>query len=57
MGPVYRGVVRRHVLMTPLKLLDSEDAAKNPFLNWPAWPVVSCTTSLKMILSYLQTMS
>lgn len=29
------GVVRRHVLMTPLKLLDSEDAAKNPFLNWP----------------------
>jgi hypothetical protein len=29
------GVVRRHVLMTPLKLLDPEDAAKNPFLAWP----------------------
>lgn len=29
------GVLRRHVLMTPLKLLDTEDNARNPFLCWP----------------------
>jgi hypothetical protein len=29
------GIVRRHVLVTPLKTLDSEDGLRNPFRGWP----------------------
>lgn len=29
------GIVRKHVLVTPLKTLDSEDGLRNPFRGWP----------------------
>jgi hypothetical protein len=29
------GIVRRHVLVTPLETLDADDRQKNPFSGWP----------------------
>lgn len=31
------GVIRRHVLVSPLKVMDSKAEAKSPFSNWPGW--------------------